>query len=182
MNTRPTKLPGVVVIEPEVFGDERGFFMETWNQPRYVAEGLPAGFVQDNLSQSRRGVLRGLHYQLPFPQGKLLSVIEGEIFDVAVDIRRSSPDFGRWVGVVLSSANRWQLYVPPGFAHGFCVLSDTALVAYKCTEVYRPKADRGVRWDDPQIAIDWPVANPAISGKDRGAPLLSAIAPEDLPE
>jgi dTDP-4-dehydrorhamnose 3,5-epimerase len=182
MNIRATKLPGVVIVEPKVFGDDRGFFMETWNQPRYEAAGLPGGFVQDNLSLSRRGVLRGLHYQRPFPQGKLLSVIEGEIFDVAVDIRRSSPDFGRWFGVVLSSANRWQLYVPPGFAHGFCVLSDSALVAYKCTSVYRPEADRGIRWDDPRIGIEWPVTDPAVSGKDRAAPLLNAVAPDDLPE
>jgi dTDP-4-dehydrorhamnose 3,5-epimerase len=182
MNTIPTKLPGVVIIEPNVFGDARGFFMETWNRPRYEAAGLPGGFIQDNISLSRRGVLRGLHYQKPFAQGKLLSVFQGEIFDIAVDIRRGSPHFGRWVGVVLSSENRRQLYVPPGFAHGFCVVSDSALVTYKCTEVYHPEADHGVRWDDPRIGIDWPVSDPAVSDKDRRAPLLDEIAPDELPE
>jgi dTDP-4-dehydrorhamnose 3,5-epimerase len=182
MNVVPTTLPGVLIIEPRVFGDERGFFMETWNQPRYEAAGVPGGFIQDNLSSSRKGVVRGLHYQKPFGQAKLLSVIEGEILDVAVDIRRGSPSFGRWVGVILSSTNRRQLYVPPGFAHGFAVVSDTALVTYKCSEVYHPEADRGVRWNDPQIGIDWPVTDPAVSDKDRRAPLLSAIAPDDLPD
>jgi len=179
-----TALPGVVVVEPRVFGDTRGFFLETWNGPRYEAAGLPGGFVQDNMSSSRRGVLRGLHYQKPFAQGKLVSVIDGEIFDVAVDVRRGSPHFGRWVGVVLSGANRHQMYVPPGFAHGFCVVSETALVSYKCTEVYHPEADRGVRWDDPRIAVAWPVedAEIEISDKDRKAPLLADIAPEHLPE
>ncbi len=157
--------------------------METWNRPRYEASGLPGGFIQDNLSSSRRGVLRGLHYQRPFAQGKLLSVFEGVIFDVAVDIRRGSPDFGRWVGVELSSENHRQLYVPPGFAHGFCVLSDTALVTYKCTEVYHPQADRGVRWNDPRIGIEWPipVAEAIVSDKDQQAPLLDQIAPDALP-
>lgn len=182
MKIIPTTLPGVLVIEPQVFGDARGYFMETWNQPRYAAAGLPGGFIQDNISFSRRGVLRGLHYQRPFPQGKLLSVLEGEIFDVAVDIRRGSPHFCRWVGEVLSSANRRQLYVPPGFAHGFCVLSETVLVMYKCTDVYHPEADRGVRWDDPRIGIAWPIAGPAVSEKDGRAPLLEAIAADDLPE
>jgi len=182
MNIIQTALTGVIIIEPKVFGDARGYFLETWNRPRYEAAGLPGGFIQDNLSLSSKGVLRGLHYQRPFAQGKLLSVLDGEIFDVAVDIRRGSPEFGRWVGVILSGANRRQLYVPPGFAHGFCVMSETALVTYKCTEVYHPEADRGVRWDDPAIGIDWPVAEPNISDKDRRAPLLSAIAAEDLPE
>jgi dTDP-4-dehydrorhamnose 3,5-epimerase len=182
MNIVPTTLPGVVIVEPKVFGDARGFFMETWNGPRYEVAGLPGRFVQDNLSLSCKGVLRGLHYQKPFPQGKLLSVLDGEIFDVAVDIRRGSLAFGRWVGVVLSSANRRQLYVPPGFAHGFAVTSDTALVMYKCTDVYHPEADRGVRWDDPRIGIEWPVQGPAVSDKDGRAPLLEQIAPSDLPE
>jgi dTDP-4-dehydrorhamnose 3,5-epimerase len=182
MNILPTTLPDVVIIEPKVFGDPRGFFMETWNRPRYEAAGLPGDFVQDNVSLSRRGVLRGLHYQRPFPQGKLLSVLDGAIFDVAVDIRRGSPTFGRWVGEVLSSTNRRQLYVPPGFAHGFCVLSAMALVMYKCTETYHPEADRGVRWDDPRIGVEWPITDPAVSEKDGRAPLLNAIAPDDLPE
>jgi dTDP-4-dehydrorhamnose 3,5-epimerase len=182
MNVHSTTLPGVVIIEPKAFGDARGFFMETWSQPRYEAAGLPPGFIQDNVSLSRKGVLRGLHYQRPFPQGKLLSVLDGEIFDVAVDIRRGSPDFGRWVGEILSSANRRQLYVPPGFAHGFCVLSDTALVMYKCTDVYHPEADRGVRWNDPRIGIAWPSTEVEVSEKDGRAPLLSEIEPELLPE
>jgi dTDP-4-dehydrorhamnose 3,5-epimerase len=182
MNVISTTLPGVVIIEPKVFGDARGFFLETWNRPRYESAGIPGNFIQDNLSSSRKGVLRGLHYQKPFAQGKLLSVVEGEIFDVAVDIRHGSPDFGRWVGVMLSGSNRRQLYVPAGFAHGFCVVSDRALVTYKCTEVYHPEADHGVRWDDPTIGIDWPIADPAVSEKDGRAPLLSSIAADDLPE
>jgi dTDP-4-dehydrorhamnose 3,5-epimerase len=181
MNILSTTLPGVVLIEPRVFGDARGFFMETWNRPRYEAAGLPGTFVQDNVSLSRKGVLRGLHYQRPFAQGKLLLVLEGEIFDVAADIRRGSPNFGRWFGAILSDGNRRQLYVPPGFAHGFCVLSDTALVMYKCTELFHPEADRGVRWDDPRIAIEWPVTTPAVSEKDGRAPLLDEIEPELLP-
>jgi dTDP-4-dehydrorhamnose 3,5-epimerase len=182
MNVIPTDLPGVVIIEPQVFGDARGFFMETYNSPRYDAAGLPGVFVQDNVSKSRRGVLRGLHYQLPNPQGKLLTVLQGEIFDVAVDIRRGSPDFGRWVGVTLSDENRRQFYVPPGFAHGFCVTSETALVMYKCTEVYRPQNDRGVRWDDPRIGIAWPLTDATVSDKDGRAPLLADVPPEHLPE
>ncbi len=181
MKVIPTALSGVVIIEPKVFGDARGFFLETWNAPRYEAAGMPGNFIQDNLSSSRAGVLRGLHYQKPFAQAKLLSVVDGEIFDVAVDIRRGSPDFGRWVGVMLSGENRRQLYVPPGFAHGFCVVSDTALVMYKCTEVYVSEADRAVRWDDPRIDIAWPIPDPAVSEKDGRAPVLDAIAVEDLP-
>jgi dTDP-4-dehydrorhamnose 3,5-epimerase len=181
MNILETALPGVIIIEPKVFGDARGYFLETWNRPRYEAAGLPGDFIQVNVSSSSRGVLRGLHYQKPYPQGKLLSVLDGEILDVAVDIRHGSPDFGRWVGVILSGANHRQLYIPPGFAHGFCVMSDKALVTYKCTEVYHPEADRGVRWDDPRIGIEWPVADPFVSDKDRRAPLLNEIAPEDLP-
>ncbi|MBV8267961.1 MAG: dTDP-4-dehydrorhamnose 3,5-epimerase [Planctomycetaceae bacterium] len=182
MNIIPTSLPEVVVVEPKVFGDERGFFMETYNHGRYGAAGLPSAFVQDNVSFSAKGVLRGLHYQEPYPQGKLLFVLQGEIFDVAVDIRRGSPSFGRWVGVTLSSGNKRQLYVPPGFAHGFCVTSDTALVIYKCTEVYRPEADHGVRWDDPRIGVEWPAGQPLLSEKDRRAPLLSEVPPDELPD
>jgi dTDP-4-dehydrorhamnose 3,5-epimerase len=182
MNVIETTLKGVLIIEPKVFGDARGFFMETWNRARYEEAGFPAGFIQDNLSRSRKGVLRGLHYQKPYAQGKLLSVIEGEIFDVAVDIRRGSPDFARWVGVVLSGENKRQLYVPPGFAHGFCVVSDTAVVTYKCTELYHPEADKGVRWDDPRIGVEWPLTDPAVSDKDGRAPLLEDIAAEALPE
>ena len=182
MNIIPTSLPEVVVVEPKVFGDARGFFMETFNRDRYGAAGLPSAFVQDNVSCSAQGVLRGLHYQEPHPQGKLLFVLQGAIFDVAVDIRRGSPSFGRWVGVTLSSENKRQLYVPPGFAHGFRVTSDTALVIYKCTEIYRPEAEHGVRWDDPQIGVEWPAGQPHLSDKDRRAPLLSEIPPDELPD
>jgi dTDP-4-dehydrorhamnose 3,5-epimerase len=182
MKIIPTELPGAVIIEPQVFGDARGFFMETWNGPRYEAAELPGVFVQDNVSMSRRGVLRGLHYQEPNPQGKLLTVLQGEIFDVAVDIRRGSPHFGRWVGVTLSGDNRRQFYVPPGFAHGFCVTSETALVMYKCTEVYQPRNDRGVRWNDPRIGIVWPISDPLVSEKDGRAPLLDEIPADQLPD
>jgi dTDP-4-dehydrorhamnose 3,5-epimerase len=182
MRVLETGLPGVVVVEPQVFGDARGFFLETHSQRRYAEAGIaPEGFVQSNLSSSRRGVLRGLHYQLPNPQGKLVEVVAGEVFDVAADIRRGSPTFGRWVGRTLSGEKHLQLYVPPGFAHGFVVLSETALFAYKCTRYYDPAADRGVAWDDPELAIAWPIADPELSGKDRAAPRLAAVAPDDLP-
>ena len=181
MNIIPTSLPEVVIVEPKVFGDARGFFMETYHQVRYGAAGLASAFVQDNVSRSAKGVLRGLHYQEPHPQGKLLFVLQGEVFDVAVDIRRGSPAFGRWVGVALSGANQRQLYVPPGFAHGFRVMSDVALVVYKCTEIYRPEAEHGVRWDDPQIGIEWPAGEPLLSEKDRRSPLLNEIPPAELP-
>lgn len=170
-----TMLPGVMLIEPKVFGDERGFFMESWNAASFAAAGLDLEFVQDNHSRSSRGVLRGLHYQLGTPQGKLVRVTSGAVFDVAVDIRRSSPHFGRWVGYELSDANKRMLYVPPGFAHGFCVLSDSADFLYKCTTLYNAPTDRGIRWDDPAIGIDWPLGDivPQLSGKDAVAPLLA---------
>jgi dTDP-4-dehydrorhamnose 3,5-epimerase len=171
----------VVLVEPRVFGDDRGYFFETWHSARYGAAGLPSAFVQDNLSYSQRGVLRGLHFQNPYAQGKLLSVLQGEVFDVAVDVRRGSPTFGRWVGVTLSAENKRQLYVPEGFAHGFCVLSDAALVQYKCTEVYQPKAEHGLRWDDPGFGIAWPVDQPVLSEKDLRSPRLGEIDPECLP-
>lgn len=181
MNTIPTALTEIVIVEPKVFGDERGYFFETWHSARYGAAGLPSAFVQDNLSYSLRGVLRGLHFQNPYAQGKLLSVLQGEVFDVAVDIRRGSPTFARWVGVTLSAENRRQLYVPEGFAHGFCVRSDAALLQYKCTELYQPNAENSLRWDDPQFGIAWPVEQPILSEKDRRAPLLGEIDPEKLP-
>lgn len=170
-----TALPGVMLIEPKVFGDERGFFLESWNAAAFAAAGLGLDFVQDNHSRSSRGVLRGLHYQLGTPQGKLVRVTSGAVFDVAVDIRRSSPHFGRWVGYELSDANKRMLYVPPGFAHGFCVLSDSADFLYKCTTLYNAPTDRGIRWDDPAIGIDWPLGDivPQLSGKDAVAPLLA---------
>ncbi|GAB4263307.1 MAG: dTDP-4-dehydrorhamnose 3,5-epimerase [Thermoleophilia bacterium] len=181
MRVVETELPGVLLVEPRVFGDERGYFLETYQARRYAEAGIPGPFVQDNLSFSRRGVLRGLHYQHPHGQGKLVWVLQGEVFDVAVDIRRGSPFFGRWVGVRLSAENKRQLWIPPGFAHGFCVVSETALFAYKCTDYYAPEAEGAVRWDDPALGIDWPVADPVISAKDAAGLRLAEIPPERLP-
>ncbi|MBS3975471.1 MAG: dTDP-4-dehydrorhamnose 3,5-epimerase [Syntrophomonadaceae bacterium] len=181
MKTIATKLPGVLVIEPPVFGDARGFFMETWNQKRYAEAGLPASFVQDNLSFSKLGTLRGLHFQHPNAQGKLVYVLQGEVFDVAVDIRTGSPTFGQWVGVTLSAANKRQLYIPEGFAHGFCVTSETALFAYKCTDFYNPATEGGIAWDDPDLGIPWPDSKPILSEKDRNYPRLKELPPERLP-
>ncbi|MDP6392021.1 MAG: dTDP-4-dehydrorhamnose 3,5-epimerase [Arenicellales bacterium] len=171
----PTALDGVVVVEPKVFPDERGFFLESFNARHFAAAGLPTEFVQDNHSRSTRSVLRGLHYQYPAWQGKLVRSLLGEIFDVAVDIRRASPTFGQWFGTVLSADNKKQLYVPPGYAHGFCVLSDVAEMAYKCTALYEPADDAAVRWNDPQIGIDWPISSPVLSAKDNEAPMLKEI-------
>ncbi|MBI3865419.1 MAG: dTDP-4-dehydrorhamnose 3,5-epimerase [Planctomycetia bacterium] len=170
-----TELQGIVVIEPKVFEDERGFFLETFHRPRFAAAGIDVEFVQDNHSRSRQGVLRGLHYQLTRPQGKLVRVVRGSVLDVAVDLRRSSPTFGRWFGCELSESNRRQVYIPPGFAHAFCVTSDVADVIYKCTEVYVPQDERTLLWSDPALGIKWPVANPIVSAKDeRGVPLSQA--------
>ena len=181
MNLTETRLPGVVVVEPAVFRDDRGFLTEVWNQRRYDDAGLGVRFVQDNLSSSRRGVLRGLHYQWPAAQGKLVSVLHGEVFDVAVDIRAGSPTYGEWVGVTLSSENNHQIYIPPGFAHGFAVLSETALVLYKCTEPYTPSDEGSIRWDDPAIGIDWPVSDPILAPKDAAAPFLADVPADRLP-
>jgi dTDP-4-dehydrorhamnose 3,5-epimerase len=167
MNVIETDLPGVLIIEPKVFGDDRGFFMETWNKERYAEAGIPTEFVQDNISFSKKGVLRGLHFQDPNPQGQLVSVLQGEVYDVAVDIRRGSPAFGKWVGVSLSSDNKRQLYVPEGFAHGFCVRSEFALFSYKCTDSYNSLAEKTLMWNDSNIGIEWPVIDPQISGKDK---------------
>ena len=180
MKVTQTPLAGLLIIEPKVFGDERGFFLETWSRQRYQEMGINVDFVQDNLSFSRRGVLRGLHFQNPQPQGKLVYVLQGEVFDVAVDIRKGSPTFGQWHGVVLSDDNKRQFWVPAGFAHGFCVTSDTALFTYKCTELYAPQHERSIRWDDPSLAIDWPITEPQVSDKDRLAPLLADIDPAHL--
>ena len=180
MQVEETPLEGVLLISPRVFGDERGFFMETYHQPHFAEAGIPLNFVQDNLSSSVAGTLRGLHYQIDRPQGKLVQVIVGEIFDVAVDLRVGSPTFGEWYGATLSADNHRQLYVPPGFAHGFCVTSDAATVAYKCTDVYTPSAERTVRWDDPDIGVDWPVLAPVLSEKDAIAPPLAELGSEDL--
>jgi len=168
-------LPGVVIVTPKVFRDDRGFFMETFNQSEYSQHGLPDEFVQDNHSRSSKGVIRGLHYQYPLWQGKLVRVIYGEIFDVAVDIRRDSPTFSKWFGIYLNAESLQQLYIPPGYAHGFCVVSETADVVYKCTTTYRPRDDAGIRWNDPDIAVDWPVSDPVVSEKDQSAPLLADV-------
>lgn len=171
----PTAIPEVVIIEPQVFGDARGFFMETWHAGKFAAGGLDLHFVQDNHSRSAQGILRGLHYQITQPQGKLVRVVRGAVFDVAVDLRRSSPSFGRWVGVELSEDNHRQLWVPPGFAHGFYVMSESADFVYKCTELYAPEHERCLRWDDPALAITWPLrdgAAPLLSAKDAAGSLL----------
>ena len=175
MQFNETKLKGVVLVEPDVFNDPRGYFLETYHAGRYAKGGIPGPFVQDNFSHSVSGTLRGLHYQLQRPQGKLVMVLQGRIFDVAVDIRKGSPTFGRWVGVELSGENKRQLYIPPGFAHGFCVLSETADVLYKCTDVYAREDERGIIWNDPALAIAWPVTAPLLSDKDRAYKRLSEM-------
>lgn len=181
MKLIPSSLPGCVLIEPAVFGDSRGFFFETWNAERYAEQGLPGNFVQSNVSSSARGVLRGLHYQWPRPQGKLVTVLQGEVYDVAVDIRQGSPTFGRWEAFILSGENRRQLWIPPGFAHGFAVLSDTALFNYLCTDVYVKEADAAIRWNDAELAVDWPISAPSLSAKDQQAPFLEDIPKDRLP-
>lgn len=174
MQFQPTSLPEIICLAPKVYADERGFFMETFQARRFSEAGLPANFVQDNHSRSKKGTLRGLHYQIRQPQGKLVRVVVGEIFDVAVDIRRSSPTFGHWVGDILSAENKLQWWVPPGFAHGFLVLSDWAEVLYKTTDFYAPEWERSLRWDDPQININWPLGGltPILSPKDAQAAVL----------
>jgi dTDP-4-dehydrorhamnose 3,5-epimerase len=178
MKIEKTELPGVLLIDLKVFGDARGFFCETWQQARYEEIGIPGPFVQDNISLSARGVLRGLHFQHPSPQGKLIHVLQGEIFDVAVDIRVSSPTFGRWTSAVLSSENRRQMYVPEGFAHGFCALSESALISYKCTALYSPKTEGSLLWNDPEVGVRWPIEAPSLSPKDLAAPTLKQLAAE----
>jgi dTDP-4-dehydrorhamnose 3,5-epimerase len=172
MRFRPTELPGVILVEPDVHRDERGFFLETFHAAKYAEGGIPGPFVQDNHSRSVRGTLRGLHAQRRRPQGKLVRAVDGEMFDVAVDIRPDSPAFGRWVGVRLSGQNFHQLYIPPGFAHGFCVLSDHVHVEYKCTDFYRADDEIGIAWNDPAIGISWPLKDPIVSAKDRALPNL----------
>ena len=171
-----TSLAGVFKIVPQVHKDARGYFMETWQQRRFRDAGIDLDFVQDNFSHSAQGTLRGLHYQIEQAQGKLVRVVSGEVFDVAVDLRRSSPNFGHWVGAVLSAENKHQLWVPPGFGHGFLVMSETAEFEYKCTDFYAPEFERSIRWDDPEIGIDWPLNDgdqPVLSQKDASAPFLS---------
>jgi dTDP-4-dehydrorhamnose 3,5-epimerase len=181
MKIIPTSLKEVLIIEPDVFADKRGFFMETYHQERYRNSGISQAFVQDNLSSSVKGTLRGLHYQIDQPQAKLVQVVSGEIYDVAVDIRKNSPTFGKWTGVHLSSETKRQLFIPEGFAHGFCVLSETALFLYKCSDLYAPGDEGGILWSDPAIGIEWPVTNPIISEKDNRLPCLSEIQPHRLP-
>lgn len=174
MKVTELEIPGLILVEPKVFEDDRGFFMETYHAERYARYGISKKFVQDNHSKSVKGTLRGLHYQLGRPQGKLVRVSQGEVFDVAVDIRKGSPFFGKWAGILLSGDNRRQLYIPEGFAHGFCVLSDTAAeFQYKCTDYYSPEEERGILWNDPGLAIDWPEKKPLVSEKDGKWPVLS---------
>jgi dTDP-4-dehydrorhamnose 3,5-epimerase len=173
LNVRETSLPGVLLIEPKVFGDDRGFFMETYRVDAFRAAGIGAPFVQDNHSRSARGVLRGLHYQEPNGQGKLVRCTRGALFDVAVDIRRGSPSFGRWFGIELSDANKTMLWIPPGFAHGFCAMEDGSDLVYKCTALYDAPSDRSILWNDPAIGIEWPIAQPLLSAKDAAAPRLA---------
>jgi dTDP-4-dehydrorhamnose 3,5-epimerase len=175
-----TSLPGVIVIEPDVHHDARGYFLETYHEARYREGGIPLQFVQDNHSHSVRGTLRGLHTQVRRPQGKLVRAVDGEMFDVAVDVRRGSPHFGRWTGVHLSGENFKQIYIPPGFAHGFCVLSAEVNVEYKCTEFYVREDEISLAWNDPEIGIEWPISDPTVSDRDRAAPRLSEIL-ERLP-
>lgn len=181
MKVTPMSLPEVLLIEPQRFGDARGYFLETFRKERYQEAGIKLDFVQDNLSRSSRGILRGLHLQHPNDQGKLVYVLAGEVFDVAVDVRVGSPNFGKWTGARLSAEDHRQLWVPPGFAHGFCVTSDSALFTYKCTAAYSVGDEVGVIWNDPTIGIPWPVVDPKLSGKDAVLPKLAAIDPTRLP-
>ena len=170
-----TDLPEVLIIDTEVYSDDRGFFLESYNIAAFQEVGLPTNFVQDNHSRSAQGVLRGLHYQHPQWQGKLVRAVVGKVFDVAVDIRRASPSFGKWTGVALTAENHRQLYIPPGFAHGFCVLSAVAELIYKCTQTYKPSDEAGILWNDPDIGIKWPIQNPILATKDKKARLLAEI-------
>lgn len=176
-----TSLPGVKLIKPSVFGDQRGFFQELYHCDRYREHGIDGVFVQDNWSRSAAGVLRGLHYQLQKPQAKLVSVIRGAVFDVAVDLRRGSPTFGQWHGCMLTEENHHQFYIPEGFAHGFCVTEGPVDFMYKCSNLYDPADDRGIRWNDPAIGIDWPLENPVVSEKDKALPVLEDQLQENLP-
>jgi dTDP-4-dehydrorhamnose 3,5-epimerase len=177
-----TSLPGVCLIEPSVFNDERGFFFESYHEIKFANLGINDNFVQDNHARSIKNTLRGLHYQIKYPQAKLCRVVLGEVLDVVVDVRPGSPHFGKWESAILSAANKLQMYVPAGFAHGYLVLSETAEFLYKCSNLYHPEFERGVLWDDPEIGINWNVENPILSDKDRRNPRLSAIAQTELPE
>lgn len=181
MNIIETNLPGILIIEPRVFGDQRGFFLETFQAERYAQAGMKLDFVQDNISRSSQGVLRGLHYQLQHTQGKLVWVTRGTVFDVAIDVRYGSPTFGQVASVILDDQNHRQFYIPPGFAHGFCVLSDQADFLYKCTDYYHPTSEQGICWDDPDLAIDWPIDTPVLSEKDRVYSRLKDKNKQQLP-
>lgn len=181
MEATQTKIPDVLIIEPDVYKDQRGFFMETYNEKRYHELGIDVRFVQDNLSFSIQNTLRGLHYQYPNAQAKLVSVIHGEVFDVVVDIRQGSPTFGKWTGARLSGDNKRQLFAPVGFAHGYCVLSETAIFQYKCSNFYSPKDEKGILWNDPDLNITWLVTSPLLSDKDKENPSLSNVTQESLP-
>jgi dTDP-4-dehydrorhamnose 3,5-epimerase len=181
MEIEETELPGVLLVKPKVFGDARGGFMEMWNAERYAEAGLDWRFVQDNVSRSKADVVRGIHSQHPRAQGKLVQVLQGAVWDVAVDLRCDSPHFGRWAGRELTGENAHQLWVPPGFGHGFCVLSDETIFVYKCTDLYAPDCEVGVAWDDPEIGITWPCSEPLLSEKDKALPRLADVPRESLP-
>jgi len=178
MKINTTSIEGLLILEPDVFRDERGFFLETFHEQKYEELGIESNFVQDNLSLSSRGILRGLHFQYRKPQAKLVQVLLGEVYDVAVDIRRGSPTFGKYFGIMLSQDNLYQMFIPEGFAHGYCVVSETALFAYKCSEFYSPAYEGGLLWSDPDIGIEWPISDPLLSQKDSRLPCLSAF-PKD---
>lgn len=182
MIIHPTELEGVVILDPQVFGDHRGYFFESYNQEKLALFGFEHTFVQDNVSLSTANVLRGLHYQWPIPQGKLVQCLQGEVWDVAVDIRESSPTFGQWHAETLTGENHRALYIPEGFAHGFAVISDTALVSYKCTQPYRAEQDAGILYNDPTFAIPWPIIRPVLSPKDQALPTWDKVAPERRPQ
>ena len=181
MHVETTPLPGVLIVHPPLFRDDRGFFLEVWRQDRFQAAGIPDVFVQDNQSRSGAGTLRGLHWQWRKPQAKLVRVLSGRIFDVVVDVRRGSPHFGQWFGLEISAEDFTSLYVPVGYAHGFCVLSETADVAYKCSEIYDPGGEAGLIWNDPTVGIDWPIASPTLSPRDLQHPTLNPNRPDLLP-
>jgi dTDP-4-dehydrorhamnose 3,5-epimerase len=182
MKVTPLEIPEVLLVAPKVFGDERGYFCETYHRGRYAEAGIPHEFVQDNVSRSGRGVLRGLHLQSPDEQGKLVQVLDGEVLDVAVDVRVGSPTFGRFASALLSASNHLQLWVPPGFAHGFYVTSESALFSYKCTALYRPEAELGIAWDDPDIGIVWPAGEKIVSARDAAHPRLRDVPKQRLPK
>lgn len=182
MKVTETKLSGVLVLELKVFEDDRGYFLETWSRTRYEQAGVLGHFVQDNISFSKKGILRGLHFQYPQSQGKLIQVLLGEVMDVVVDIRVGSPTYGQWIGEVISESNHRQMYIPPGFAHGYCVMSETALFSYKCTDFYNSATEHGIIWNDPEIGIEWPIDQPVLSPKDMNYPGLKDLEPENLPQ